>query len=85
MEYVSKSGDSEYIKNNIKGETYLFEKDKIYKVISVSENAIKIESDVDKWDGVGKDVQTFLFESNISKYETEYFPIFSNYFQYKKS
>lgn len=79
--YVSKTGDSEYVKDIMKGKTYLFNKGDYYKVISVSDNSVEIESDVDKWNGEDKETQIFLLKSVISKYETEYFPIFSDYFE----
>jgi hypothetical protein len=80
-DYVSKSGDSEYTKDITKGKTYLFEKGDKYKVIRVSDNSVEIESDEDKWNGKGKEKQIFLLKSVISKYETDYFPIFSDYFE----
>ena len=79
-EYVSKTGDSDNLMDILKGKTYLFEKGNHYKIVKVSENSVKIESDVDKWSGKGKETQIFLLKSYISKYETEYFPIFSEYF-----
>jgi hypothetical protein len=80
-EYVSKTGDDKIIKDIIKGKTYLFEKGNHYKVIEVSENSVVIESDVDKWNSDIKESQIFLFKSYISKYETDYFPILSDYFK----
>lgn len=79
--YVSKTGDSEYVKDIMKGKTYLFNKGDNYKVIRVSDNSVEIESNVDKWNGEGKETQIFLLKSVISKYETDYFPIFSYYFE----
>lgn len=79
-EYISKTGDNEYIRDILKGKTYLFEKGNHYKIIDVSENSVKVESDVDKWTGNGKENQIFLLKSYISKYENDYFPIFSEYF-----
>jgi hypothetical protein len=79
--YVSKTGDSEYVKGIMKGKTYLFNKGDNYRVIRVSDNSVEIESDVDKWNGEDKETQIFLLKSVISKYETDYFPIFSDYFE----
>ena len=79
--YVSKTGDSEYVKDMMKGKTYLFNKGDNYKVIRVSDNSVEIESDVDKLNGEDKETQIFLLKSVISKYETDYFPIFSEYFK----
>lgn len=79
-DYVSKTGDSEYVKDIMKGKTYLFNKGDNYKVIKVSNNSVEIESDVDNWNGEDKETQIFLLKSVISKYETDYFPIFSDYF-----
>lgn len=83
-EYVSKTKDSEYIKDIMKGKSYLFEEGNKYKVIKVSENSVEIESDVDKWTGSGKETQIFLFKSYIDKHEPQYFPIFSEYFKITK-
>lgn len=80
-EYVSKTGDKEYIEDIIKGKTFLFEKGNYYKVIRTGENSVEIESDVDKYNNEGKERQIFIFKSHITKYETEYFPIFSEYFK----
>lgn len=79
--YVSKTRDSGYVKDIMKGKTYLFNKGDNYKVIRVSDNSVEIESNVDKWNGEGKETQIFLLKSVISKYETDYFPIFSDYFE----
>ena len=79
--YVSKTGDSEYVKDIMKGKTYLFNKGDNYRVIRVSDNSVEIESDVDKWNGEDKETQIFLLKSVISKYENDYFPIFSDYFK----
>jgi spore coat protein CotH len=78
--YVSKTRDSEYVKDMMKGKTYLFNKGDNYKVIRVSDNSVEIESDVDKLNE-DKETQIFLLKSVISKYETDYFPIFSEYFK----
>lgn len=80
-DYVSKSGDSEYVEDIMKGKTYLFEKGDNYKIIRVSDNSVQIESNEDKWNGEGKETQIFILKSVISKYETDYFPIFSDYFK----
>jgi uncharacterized membrane protein len=81
--YLSKTGDNSFVNDLVKGRTYLFEKDSEYKIIEMDGNIIKIESDVDKCGGNGKQIQTFIFKSYISKYETEYYPIFSDYFNFK--
>ena len=73
-DYVTKSKDNQHIIDLVKGPSYLFQEGNHYEVLSVRETGIDIE-------GEGGVKQTFLFESNISKYETQYFPIFSDYFE----
>jgi hypothetical protein len=76
-DYVSQTGDDEHIMDIVKGRTYLFEKGEYYKVVNGSENSVTIESD-------NGERQIFLLKSNLTKYENQYFPIFSEYFTTSK-
>jgi hypothetical protein len=76
-DYVSQTGDDENIMDIVKGRTYLFEKGEYYKVVNGSENSVTIESD-------NGERQIFLLKSNLTKYENQYFPIFSEYFTTSK-
>lgn len=76
-DYVSKSGDSEHILDIVKDRTYLFEKGEYYKVVNGSENSVTIQSD-------NGETQIFLLKSYVTKYEIQYFPIFSEYFTTSK-
>jgi hypothetical protein len=77
--YATQTGNQSSKDDLIKGKTYMFEEGKSYEVINVSENSIKIKNNSIQPKFL--QTQTFLFKSHISKYETQYFPIFSDYFE----